>query len=149
MNSWAAISWLVAPSAARRAICASWGVRSSRVSAVRLRACSPVASSSTRARSANASMPNSVNSAWARAELLARVEPTALPAQPFAVQEMATGELDPDAGPLEPLDRLAIEGLRRFPLGQQRPGAGLDPDRPVGSADPGCLRKPLEAVGRD
>ena len=37
MNSCAAISWLVAPSAARREICASWGVRSSRVSTVRLR----------------------------------------------------------------------------------------------------------------
>ena len=31
MNSRAAISWFVAPSAARREICASWGVRSSRV----------------------------------------------------------------------------------------------------------------------
>src|SRR6202022_1555022 len=45
-----------------REICVSWGVRSSRVSSIRLRACSPVASSSTRARSANPSMPSSGHS---------------------------------------------------------------------------------------
>ena len=38
MNSRAPISGLVTPSAASRAICASWGVSSSRVSLVRLRA---------------------------------------------------------------------------------------------------------------
>src|SRR5690242_13604477 len=43
----------------------SWGVSSSPVSTVRFRACPPVGSSSTRARSANASIPNSVNGLWA------------------------------------------------------------------------------------
>jgi len=65
MNSFAAISWLVAPCAARRETCASCGVSSSRVSTLRLRARSPVARSSTRARSAYPSIPNSVNSRWA------------------------------------------------------------------------------------
>jgi hypothetical protein len=45
------------PSLAMRAICASWGVRTSRVSSVRRGAVSPVASSSRRARSANPSAP--------------------------------------------------------------------------------------------
>ena len=57
MNSLAPISGFVCLSLAMRAICASWGVRTSRVSSVRLGAVSPVASSSRRARSANASAP--------------------------------------------------------------------------------------------
>ena len=57
MNSLAPISGFVCLSLAIRAICASWGVRTSRVSTVRLGAVSPVASSSRRARSANASAP--------------------------------------------------------------------------------------------
>src|SRR4030081_2749019 len=43
MNSRAPISGFVCPSAAKRAICASWGVRLSRVSGARLRGGSPVA----------------------------------------------------------------------------------------------------------
>ena len=49
------------------------------------------------------------------------------PPQPFAVQEVGAGELHADAGPLERLDRLAIERLGRFAFAQQRAGAGLDP----------------------
>ena len=53
------------PSAASRAICASWAVSSSRASSVRLRTVSPVASSSRRARSANAYVPIAVNISYA------------------------------------------------------------------------------------
>src|SRR5215472_7142791 len=56
-NSWAAISGFDRPARASRAIWVSWGVSWSCASAVRLRTVSPVASSSQRARSANASMP--------------------------------------------------------------------------------------------
>jgi len=49
------------PSRASRATCASCAVRSSRVSSPRLRAVSPVASSSRRARAANASAPMALN----------------------------------------------------------------------------------------
>ena len=49
------------PVGAMRAICASWGVRTSRVSAVRRGTVSPVAESSRRARSANASAPARLN----------------------------------------------------------------------------------------
>lgn len=55
---------------------------------------------------------------------------------PFAGVLAGRSEFDPDAGPLEPLDRLAIQRLGRFPLGQQRPGASLDAERPVGPACP-------------
>jgi hypothetical protein len=57
----APISAFDRPSRASRAICASWGVRSSPVSTVRLRACSPVAISSRSVRPANPSVPMLVN----------------------------------------------------------------------------------------
>jgi hypothetical protein len=57
MNSRVPISGFDSPSRASRAIWASWTVSSLRVSTVRLRAVSPVARSSRRARSANASAP--------------------------------------------------------------------------------------------
>src|SRR6516164_290575 len=56
-NSWAAISELVWPLAASRAMCASCAVSVLTGSAARWRTISPVASSSRRARSANASAP--------------------------------------------------------------------------------------------
>src|SRR5271169_2264578 len=61
MNSCAAICGFEAPSPARRAISASWAVRAPAESTVRLRACSPVARSSMRARSANAAAPTESN----------------------------------------------------------------------------------------
>jgi hypothetical protein len=83
------------------------------------------------------------------AQLLARVEPPALAAEPFAVQKVGAGELYADAGPLKPFDCLVIEALGRFPLGQQRLGAGLDAERPVGATGGGGLRKPAERVHRE
>ncbi len=74
MNSCAAISRLVCPCAARRETCASCGVSWSSVWTVRLRARSPVACNSTRARSANASMPEVGEEVVGDPQLLARVE---------------------------------------------------------------------------
>src|ERR1700742_1541897 len=59
---------------------------------------------------------------------------------------MTAGDLAADAGPCEPLDRLAIERLGGFPVAQQRPRAGLDAERPVGAAGPGRLRKLAEGI---
>ena len=47
------------------------------------------------------------------AQLLARVDAAALAAQPLAVEQMAAGELDADAGTAEARDRLAVEARRR------------------------------------
>jgi hypothetical protein len=58
-NSWAAISGFVCPPTAGPATCTSCGVSSSSVAPVRLRTVAPVARSSRRTRSANASMPMS------------------------------------------------------------------------------------------
>jgi MOSC domain-containing protein YiiM len=65
---------LLSPSAARRAICVSCGVKSALVSSTRLRAVSPVAASSRRARSAKLNMPISVKRSsavcsWVRASI--------------------------------------------------------------------------------
>ena len=73
-NSWAPISVLVRPSTASRAMRASCSVSSTDAAAARLRTVSPVASSSRRARSANASMPiasrmSCAARSWARASV--------------------------------------------------------------------------------
>src|SRR6516162_4312065 len=54
-------------------------------------------------------------------ELTPRVDPTILASEPLAVQQMSPGCADPDAGPLEPFDRLAIECLGDLALAEQRP----------------------------
>src|SRR4051794_41829062 len=82
------------------------------------------------------------------AQLLARVEPAALPAQPFAVQEVSAGELHPDASPGEPLDRLAIEPLGGLAIAKERPRARLDTERPVRSTGSGVGREPPPGGGR-
>jgi hypothetical protein len=64
-KSFAPISGFDRPSRARRAICSSCGVSTSRVSGLRLRTTAPATTSSRPARSANASMPMATNSSWA------------------------------------------------------------------------------------
>ena len=112
MKSCAPISGFVRPSRASRAICSSCGVSAVRVSGLRLRTFSPVATSSRRARSANASMPIASAQVVRRAQLLARVEAATLAAQPLAVHQMRSGELRTQPGPTEPFDRLAIQKFR-------------------------------------
>src|SRR6266446_6618392 len=46
------------------------------------------------------------------AELFARVHPSVLTPQPFAVDQVRAGELRPERGAAEPSDRLEIQGLR-------------------------------------
>ena len=82
------------------------------------------------------------------AELLAGVEPAALAAQPFAVEEVGAGKRDADAGAAKAFDRLSIEGLRGLILAEQRPRAGLDAEPPVGATGTGRLREALEGIGR-
>ena len=81
------------------------------------------------------------------AQLLARLAPPALPAQPLAVQEVRARERDPDAGAAEPLDRLAVEALGLFALAHERPRARLHAERPVGPARPADLLQPPQGSG--
>jgi hypothetical protein len=54
------------------------------------------------------------------AQLLARIEPTVPPPQPFAVQEVGAGERHAHATSAEPADRLAVKALGCRTVGQQR-----------------------------
>ena len=101
-------------------MCASCAVSASRVSTVRLRTVSPVASSSRRARSAKPSAPIAVNISWAARSCSRRVDAAALPSQPLAVQQMGACELRPQARAAEPLDRLAVQAVGDGALGEQR-----------------------------
>ena len=135
MNSRAPISGLDRPSRASRAIWASCGGELGRaVSAVRLRAVSPVASSSRAARSANASRPIAANMLVRGAQLLARVD--AAGARGAATRRRAGGRGRAPArtrGAAEPVDRLAVEALGGLAVAEQRARARLEPERPVGA----------------
>ena len=122
INSCAAISELEAPSAARRAISASCAVRLSGISMVRCRAYPPVARSSMRARSANAAAPTSEDLVRA-AQLVAGVEAAPLAAQPLAVDQAGAGQVHPQAGTAEAIDRLVVQVLGRCAPGPGPPSA--------------------------
>ena len=124
---------VAAPRAARRATSASWGVRWSRVSTVRLRACSPVASSSTRARSANASIPNSAEHLVSQPQFDPGVNTPAFTSQPLTVQQVRAGEVEPEARRLQVFDGLAIQGFGRIARAHERSRSRFDPQRPRGS----------------
>jgi hypothetical protein len=55
-----------------------------------------------------------------RAKLLTRLVAAALAAQPLPVQQVSAGEHRTHAGPAQPGDRLAIQAVGDFALGQQR-----------------------------
>ena len=145
MNSWAPISGFVCPSAARRAICASCGVRTSRVSSVSRRTVSPVAEQLAPG-ALGEGLGAEVGEALVRgAQLLAGVDALTGPPQPFAVEQVGAGELDADPGAAEPLDRLAVAARRRRRLADQRVRAGEHAERPVRAGGAGALLEPVAA----
>ena len=102
------------PSRASRAICASCG--GELVARVDACACAPSrpwpAARGGRARR-TPRMPIAANIVVGGAQLLARVDAPALAAQPLAVEQVRAGELRPQPGPAEPVDRLAVQRGRR------------------------------------
>ena len=116
MNSCAAISGLEAPSPARRAISASCAVRVSGVSMVVLPgvpAGGPQLDAGPFGKRRGA---DRVEDLVRAAELIAGVTPAPLAAQPLAVEQVGAGQIHPQAGAAEAVDRLAVEvlgGLRR------------------------------------
>ena len=69
------------------------------------------------------------------AELLARVDPATLAAQPLAVEQVRAGELGPQPGAAQPLDRLAIQAL-----GGRRPRSAAPGSAPRCRAPSRCRR---------
>src|ERR1700735_2648085 len=104
-NRRVAITALVTPAAASRAICVSCGLRAR-------------AASSAAARKRG--RPHGVEHAVGRAQLCAGVPAAFLAAQPLAVQQMGSGEFRADRGPLQVRDGLGIERLGSGVGGQQR-----------------------------
>jgi hypothetical protein len=84
-----------------------------------------------------------------RAEPRPGVDATALPTQPFAVQQVRAGEFCPNAGVAKPLDRLAVEGLGGFALAQQCTRTRLDTQRPIGAGRARAFGQPAKCLGGD
>src|SRR5258707_7128448 len=134
MNSRAPISGLDRPSRASRAIWASWAVSSVLVCTVRLRAVSPAAGSSRRARPANASMPISSSMAWAVRSC----------SRPLAVEQVSAGQLRAVPGPAEVADRLAVQAVSSLAVAEQGADAGFQSQRPLGGPHPRVVGQPLQ-----
>src|SRR4051794_4794800 len=83
------------------------------------------------------------------AELLARIDPAILAAQPLPVEQMSPGELGAQPGAAQPLDRLAMQALGTLTLAHECPAARLDSQAPVGVAGRGGRYHALERTGRD
>jgi hypothetical protein len=71
------------------------------------------------------------------AQLLAGVGAAALPAQPFAVEEVGAGQLG--AGLVQVRDRVAVELFGGAALAEQGSDEGLDPQGPFGGHCPGAF----------
>ena len=119
MNSRAAISLFVSPCAASRAICVSCGVRSSRVSGVRLRGIL-----TGRLQLQPSALDERLHAEVCEelvgdSQLLASIDTSAVAPKPLAVEEVGTSELHADAGASEPLDRLPVELIGGIAVGEQ------------------------------
>lgn len=75
--------------------------------------------------------PDAAERVMGKVKLLAGFQAPVRATQPFAVQELSTGEVDGDPGPGEALDRLSVERVGGFAIAQGRTGAGLDSERPL------------------
>ncbi len=145
-KSRAPISGFDSPSRARCAICRSWAVSSSRVSAVRLR------HSFSRGDQLGSSALGESLHADRRAQVVcdakarACVHAATLATQPFPVEQVGPGQVGPQPCAAQPLDRLAIQRLGRRARGHQCPRSGVDTERPVALAGVRVLAEPRDGV---
>src|SRR4051794_36717111 len=79
-----------------------------------------------------------------RAQLVARVDPTVLAAQPLPVEQMRAGELGTERRPCQSLDGLAIQALGTRTLAQERSAARLYSPAPIGAARGGRFHYALQ-----
>src|SRR4051812_17356314 len=77
------------------------------------------------------------------AQLLAGVDAAALTSQPFPVEEVSPGELEPDKGAGEMRDRLAVQTVGDIALAEQRTHARFDSERPLRADHAGALGQPF------
>jgi hypothetical protein len=81
-----------------------------------------------------------------RAQLLARVDPAILAAQPLAIEKVRAGELRTEPGAPQPLDRLAVKIVGGRPGAEQRPAPRFDAERELSAAGLRRLSQSLERV---
>ena len=144
MNRRVAISELERPSRASRAISASWAVRSSRVSTLRLRAVSPVGEELAPRSRRERLDAHRGQRVVGGAQLFTGVDAAALSTQPFAVEQVGAGVLDADLGSAETRDRFAIVRFGGVALAQQRADSGFDSQCPLGRGHARTFGQPLE-----
>jgi hypothetical protein len=83
------------------------------------------------------------------AQLLAGVDAPVCAAQPLAVEQMSAPEFPAQASAAELVDCLAVESLGVFAVTYQRPGAGLDAERPISPTGAGDRREPWQGGDRE
>ena len=80
-------------------------------------------------------------------QLATGLGPPVLAAQPLAVAQPGPGQVYGHPGPAQPVERLAVQLIRRGPVGQQRQGPRRRPAGPVGAARRGDLRQLSRRLG--
>jgi hypothetical protein len=81
------------------------------------------------------------------AQLLARLQPPPLAAQPLAVDEVRAGEVHAHTRAPERVDRLAVEPLGGLAFAEERSAPRRQPQRERGRAGLGRDREPLQVGG--
>ena len=83
-----------------------------------------------------------------RPELLARIDPPALPAQPLPVEQARPGTFRTQARPIQEVDRVAVELVGGRPVRHQSPPARLEA-QPPGRVDlPDVLAQSIQTLDR-
>ena len=77
-------------------------------------------------------------------QLVAGVEPPVLATEPLAVEQVGPGQLGPQRGAAQPLDRLGVALLGLLAFADQRSRARLQALRPVGTLDGRHGRQPAQ-----
>src|SRR6476659_5468739 len=79
-----------------------------------------------------------------RAQLLTRIHASTLAAQPLAVEQMRSPEVDAQPRATQVVDRLPVEALGLVALAHQGARACLDAKPEAGAGGPCCLREALD-----
>ena len=146
MKSWAPISGFDRPSRARRAICVSWAVRSSRVSTCACAPSAPVAEQLPPRALGEALHADRVEHLVRDAQLAARVDPAVRrrshsPYSRWVRASSARTRVRPRCSM-----RLAEGASATSPVAQEGSRAGLDPERPVGAGSPAPSRPAVQGL---
>ena len=146
MKSRAPISAFERPSRARRAICASCGVRSPLVSTAAFAGVLAGRFQLDACALGERLHPEVGEEVMRGPQLFSCVDAPALTSQPLTVEQVSASEIDGHPRPTESFDRLDIASLGLLIFDQQRLRACRDPEGPVRPAHPGHLRETRSSI---